>query len=67
MSELKTKPTDASNEEFLKMVEHPQRRADGYILLHIMKEITEETPNMWGSSIVGFGSYRARVMLISIY
>jgi hypothetical protein len=60
MSELKTKPTDASVDEFLKIVDHPQRRADGYILLHMMKELTKETPIMWGSSIVGFGNYHYR-------
>ena len=60
MSELKTKPTDASVEEFLSMVDHPRRRADGYALLHLMLEITQETPIMWGPSIVGFGSYHYR-------
>ncbi|MHA2209901.1 MAG: DUF1801 domain-containing protein [Candidatus Thorarchaeota archaeon] len=57
MSENKTKPTDASVEDFLEAVEHPQRREDGLALLEIMKEITEEEPTMWGPSIVGFGSY----------
>ncbi|MCW4041375.1 MAG: DUF1801 domain-containing protein [Candidatus Bathyarchaeota archaeon] len=60
MSELKTKPTDASVEAFLNAVDHPQRRADGYVLLQMMKEITQEPPIMWGSSIVGFGSYHYR-------
>jgi hypothetical protein len=60
MSELKTKPTDASVEAFLNAVDHPQRRADGYVLLQMMKEITQEPPIIWGSSIVGFGSYHYR-------
>jgi hypothetical protein len=57
MVELKTKPTDASVEEFLEAVEHPTRRADGLALLEIMKEVTHEKPVMWGTSIIGFGTY----------
>ncbi|MHA2005103.1 MAG: DUF1801 domain-containing protein [Candidatus Thorarchaeota archaeon] len=38
-------------------MEHPQRREDGFELLKMMKEITNEEPTMWGASIVGFGSY----------
>ena len=57
MSEPKTRPTDASVEDFLKAVEHPQRREDGFELLKIMKELTNEEPTMWGPSIIGFGSY----------
>ncbi len=57
MSDLKTKPTNASVDEFLNSVEHPQRREDGFELLRMMKEITKEEPTMWGPSIVGFGSY----------
>jgi len=57
MVELKTRPTDASVEEFLAAVEHPQRRADGFELLRLMKEVTQEEPVMWGTSIIGFGNY----------
>jgi hypothetical protein len=57
MSENKTKPTDASVEDFLKGVEHPRRREDGFELLEMMKDITKEEPTMWGPSIVGFGTY----------
>ena len=57
MSGSKTKPTDMKVEDFLDAVEHPQRKADGYELLRIMRGITNEEPVMWGSSIVGFGSY----------
>jgi hypothetical protein len=57
MSDLKTKPTNASVDEFLNSVEHPQRREDGFELLRMMKEITKEEPTMWGPSMVGFGSY----------
>ena len=57
MVELKTKPTKVRAEDFLESVEHPQRKADGFELLKIMKEVTKEDPVMWGDSIVGFGTY----------
>jgi hypothetical protein len=60
MSGNKTRPTDASVEEFLSAVEHRQRREDGFELLDIMKQVTKEEPVMWGPSIVGFGSYHYR-------
>ena len=57
MSENKTRPTDQKVIEFLNSVEHKTRRADGLTLLTMMAEITGEDAVMWGSSIVGFGSY----------
>jgi hypothetical protein len=57
MSALKTRPTDQKVEDFLETIEHNTRRGDGYTLLEIFKEVTGEEPVMWGSSIVGFGSY----------
>ena len=57
MSDMKTKPTDVKVEDFLEAVEHPTRKADGFELLKIMKEITKKEPVMWGPSIVGFGTY----------
>ena len=58
MTELKTKPTKKSVEQFLKKVENPTKREDSFKILELMKEITAEEPVMWGDSIVGFGSYR---------
>jgi hypothetical protein len=58
MAELKTKPNDGSVEDFLNSVENDRRREDSFKVLELMKEVTGEEPNMWGSSIVGFGSYR---------
>jgi hypothetical protein len=60
MVELKTRPTDASVKEFLESVEHPTRKADGFKLLDIMKEVTREKPVMWGTSIIGFGTFHYR-------
>ena len=57
MSEPKTKKNEASVEGFLKSVENEKRREDSFVVLDLMKEVTGEEPTMWGTSIVGFGSY----------
>ena len=56
MSDLKTKPTGESVEDFLNSVEHPVRKADSIVLLDLIKEVTGDEPQMWGPSIIGFGS-----------
>ena len=55
--ELKTKVNAASVEGFLNSVADEQKREDCFEILRLMKEVTKEDPKMWGSSIVGFGSY----------
>ncbi len=57
MAELKTKLNDASVLDFLNGVEDEQKRQDSFKILEIMQEVTGEEPKMWGSSIIGFGSY----------
>ena len=57
MAEVKTRKTDASVIEFLESVPNERRRQDGFAVLELMREVTGEEPVMWGSSIVGFGSY----------
>jgi hypothetical protein len=57
MSELKTKPTNASVEKFLNQIADETRREDSFKVAKMMEEITGEKPTMWGPSIVGFGSY----------
>ncbi len=57
MAELKTKKTNASVEEFLQSVADPKQREDAFKILKLMKEVTKAKPQMWGTSIVGFGSY----------
>ena len=57
MSEPKTKRHDGDVNEFLDAVENPRRREDARRVLELMREVTGELPKMWGSSIVGFGSY----------
>ena len=56
MAELKTKLNDASVDEFL--AAYPEEtRKDCYEILKMMKSATKADPKMWGTSIVGFGSY----------
>ena len=53
----KTLPHDASVEAYLTNVANVGRRQDAFALLNMMCEITGEPARMWGSTIVGFGSY----------
>ncbi|HEX5798291.1 MAG TPA: DUF1801 domain-containing protein [Candidatus Saccharimonadales bacterium] len=55
--ELKTKKNDGDVDKFLNSVESEQRRKDAKIVTKLMEEITGEKPVMWGSSIIGFGTY----------
>ena len=57
MPQNKTVPTNASVADFLAAVPNPRRREDGQALLEMMREITGIEPQMWGPSIIGFGSY----------
>jgi hypothetical protein len=52
--------TARSVEEFLARVPNEQRRQDAGRLCAIMAEVTGEQAVMWGTSIVGFGSYHYR-------
>ncbi|ASF38263.1 hypothetical protein CEH05_03700 [Halobacillus halophilus] len=57
MYELKTKENDESVLAFIETVEKPKKREDAYRLLDIFTETTGHEAKMWGSSIIGFGSY----------
>ncbi len=57
MSENKTRPNDADVIAFLNAVESERRRVDALRLNEIFREVTGFEPVMWGSSIVGYGSY----------
>lgn len=58
MAENKTKPTDASVEDYLAARANQQQLADCRELMALFKRATRHTPRMWGPSIVGYGSYR---------
>ncbi len=57
MAEIKTKVNDASVDDFLNSIKDEQVRQDCWTIVDIMRKATNEKPQMWGSSIVGFGSY----------
>ncbi len=57
MYELKTKINDANVEKFLNKIEDESKRSFSFKVLDIMKKVTNEEPKMWGTSIIGFGSY----------
>ena len=57
MKDNKTKPEQTWPIDFLNGITNPRRKADALEILKIMLEITGVKPVMWGSSIVGFGSY----------
>ena len=57
MAELKTKVNKASVDKFIKSVKDEQTRDDCFKIAEIMQKATKAEPKMWGTSIVGFGSY----------
>jgi hypothetical protein len=60
MTENKTKPTSASVSEFVNAIEEPQKRADVRKVAAMMRRATGKRAKMWGSSIVGYGTYHYR-------
>ena len=57
MAELKTRKNNASVAAFLNAIEDRQKRADLKRISAMMREATGSRARMWGTSIVGFGSY----------
>ncbi len=60
MTENKTQPTGASVSEFLRGVENDVRRQDAQALVAMMTRVTGVEPQMWGPSIIGFGTRHYR-------
>ena len=57
MAELKTKENSKNVTAFLNGIENETRKEDAFKLLELIQDITGEMPRMWGTSIIGFGSY----------
>jgi hypothetical protein len=57
MAELKTKQNDASVSDFLESIPNEQVRNNCQTIVQIMQHATNSSAKMWGSSIVGFGTY----------
>ena len=58
MTGNKTRPTGASVEDYIAARGNEQQRADCRELISLLEKVTHHAPQMWGPSIVGFGSYR---------
>ena len=57
MANLKTKQNNASVTAFLNSIEDRQKRADAKKVASMMRAATGSRAKMWGTAIVGFGSY----------
>jgi flagellar biosynthesis GTPase FlhF len=57
MAELMTQAHAGGVEKFLAAIADTQQRADADVIVDIMRTLTKCEPQMWGQSIIGFGSY----------
>ena len=57
MAGNKTKPTTASVTEFINSIDDTGKRADVRKVAAMMRRATGKRARMWGSSIVGYGTY----------
>lgn len=55
MAEIKTKLNKASVSKFLSTIKDKEKREDCTFICKMMEEVTRSKPEMWGTSIVGFG------------
>ena len=60
MPENKTKATTLSVTAYIDALSDPTRRSDAKELVQLMQRASGEKPKLWGTSIVGFGSYHYR-------
>jgi len=56
ITQIKTKQTSASVEDFISKVKDEQQRKDSLVIIEMMKKLSGEKPKMWGSSLIGFGN-----------
>jgi hypothetical protein len=57
MAEAKTRPTGENVMSYLRKIDDKQRRDDCAELVKLFTGVVKTEPLMWGSDIVGFGSY----------
>jgi len=57
MSSNKTVETSNSVENFINALDNERKRKDSRDMITLMKKITGSEPKMWGTSLVGFGTY----------
>jgi hypothetical protein len=56
LAEIKTKENAASVEDFINSIQDETKRKDSFLILDLMQKASQETPKMWGSSMIGFGN-----------
>ena len=57
MTANKTVQNNDDAKQFIEQVKDDTKREDCLALIALMQQLTGEAPAMWGTSIVGFGSY----------
>lgn len=53
----KTTETSLSVKDFIKQIPDAQRLKDAKVIIDIMQELSGFAPKMWGTAIIGFGTY----------
>jgi len=59
-AQAKTVETTQRVSDFVKTIEDEQRQADCFTLIDLMQAQSGFEPKLWGSAIIGFGSYHYR-------
>ena len=57
MGENKTKPTDASVEDYILSRASERQRTDCHELMALLEKVTQHSPKMWGQASSAMGSY----------
>lgn len=57
MAEIKTQPTKVSVTDFINSIDDREKRSDARKVAAMMRRATGKRARMWGTSIVGFGTY----------
>lgn len=57
MSYLKTQPGAEDAQKMISEIKDEQRRKDCEYLLQFFNDVTGENPQVWGGSMIGYGSY----------
>lgn len=57
MAKNKTTETEGSVEQYLLSIADAKKQSDTRTIIGYMEEVTNLKPKMWGTAIVGFGSY----------
>ncbi len=57
MAKNKTIETTESVTDYITNLKHISKREDSFHLIELIQKITKLEPKMWGTSIIGFGSY----------